>query len=140
LIITMYSHIGMDLLGLHLPVPFGVRGDVWQLLLSLPVVFWSASIFFVGALAALRARTLDMMVLVAVGIGTGWAYSVGVTLTGGGDVFYEAATMLAAFVLLGTGSRCAPEGAPTTPFARCSILRRRWRSSSATVSPWRFPP
>ena len=41
------------------------------------------------------------MVLVAVGVGTGWLYSVVVTLTGGGQVFYEAATMLAAFVLLG---------------------------------------
>jgi len=101
LIITMYSHIGMDILGLYLPIPFGIRGDIWQLLLSLPVIFWSATIFFSGAIAALRFRTLDMMVLVAVGIGTGWAYSVGVTLTGGGDVFYEAATMLAAFVLLG---------------------------------------
>jgi Cu2+-exporting ATPase len=101
LIITMYSHIGMDILKLHLPIPFGLRTDIWQLLVSLPVIFWSASIFFTGAVAALRARTLDMMVLVAVGIGTGWAYSVGVTLTGGGDVFYEASTMLAAFVLLG---------------------------------------
>jgi Cu2+-exporting ATPase len=101
LVITMYSHIGMEILGLDLPVPFGLRSDVWQLLLSLPVIFWSSSIFFLGAFAALRARTLDMMVLVAVGIGTGWAYSVGVTVTGGGDVFYEAATMLAAFVLLG---------------------------------------
>jgi Cu2+-exporting ATPase len=101
LIITMYSHIGMDILKLHLPVPFGIRGDIWQLLLSLPVIFWSASIFFTGAFVALRARTLDMMVLVAVGIGTGWLYSLGVTVTGGGDVFYEAATMLAAFVLLG---------------------------------------
>jgi Cu2+-exporting ATPase len=99
--ITMYSHIGMDLLGLHLPIPFGLRSDVWQLLLSLPVIFYSSSIFFTGAWVALRARTLDMMVLVAVGIGTGWLYSVGVTLTGGGDVFYEASTMLAAFVLLG---------------------------------------
>src|SRR5690606_24219341 len=68
--ITMYSHIGEDLLGLHLPVPFGLRNDVWQLLLSLPVVLWASSIFFTGAWAALRARTLDMMVLVAVGIGT----------------------------------------------------------------------
>ena len=102
LIITMYSHIGMDILGLNPPVPFGIRNDVWQLLLSLPVIFWSASLFFVGAVAALRAGTLDMMVLVAVGIGTGWAYSVAVTVTGGNsDVFYEAATMLAAFVLLG---------------------------------------
>ena len=102
LIITTYSHIGMDILGLNPPVPFGIRNDVWQLLLSLPVIFWSASLFFVGAVAALRARTLDMMVLVAVGIGTGWAYSVAITVAGGkSDVFYEAATMLAAFVLLG---------------------------------------
>ena len=99
--ITMYSHIGMDILKLDLPIPFGLRPDVWQLVLSLPVVFYSSAIFFTGAVAALRARTLDMMVLVAVGIGTGWLYSVGVTLTGGGTVFYEAATMLAAFVLLG---------------------------------------
>jgi Cu2+-exporting ATPase len=99
--ITMYSHIGMEILKLDLPIPFGLRPDVWQLVLSLPVIFYSAAIFFTGAVAALRARTLDMMVLVAVGIGTGWLYSVGVTLTGGGTVFYEAATMLAAFVLLG---------------------------------------
>src|SRR5213078_4451196 len=49
----------------------------------------------------LRAKTLDMMVLVAVAIGAGWLYSLVVTLTGGGDTFYEAATVLAAFVLLG---------------------------------------
>jgi len=42
-----------------------------------------------------------MMVLVAVGVGAGWLYSLGVTLAGGGDVFYEASTVLASFVLLG---------------------------------------
>ncbi|MBA3489489.1 MAG: copper-translocating P-type ATPase, partial [Longispora sp.] len=63
--------------------------------------FYSCWIFFDGAIRALRARTLDMMVLVAVAVGAGWLYSVVVTLTGGGDVFYEAATVLAAFVLLG---------------------------------------
>ncbi|HEX4981905.1 MAG TPA: copper-translocating P-type ATPase, partial [Ilumatobacteraceae bacterium] len=101
LIITMYSHIGMDILKLLLPIPFGLRSDIWQLLVSLPVIFWSASIFFEGAWRALRARTLDMMVLVAVGVGTGWLYSLWVTVTGGGEVFYEAATVLTAFVLLG---------------------------------------
>ena len=49
--------------------------DVWQLLLSLPVVFYASWIFFRGAWRALRARTLDMMVLVAVAIGTGSARS-----------------------------------------------------------------
>ena len=74
---------------------------MWSLLLSLPVIFYSCWIFFDGAVRALRARTLDMMVLVAVAVGAGWLYSVVVTLTGGGEVFYEAATVLAAFVLLG---------------------------------------
>src|SRR4029453_17887631 len=79
--------------------PFGLRDDVSSLILSLPVVFYSAWIFFDGAYRALRARTLDMMVLVAVG--AGWLYSLVITLTGGGEVFYEAATVLTAFVLLG---------------------------------------
>lgn len=99
--IVIWSPIGEDVFGLDAPVPFGMRQDIWALLLSLPVILYSCTIFFVGALRALRARTLDMMVLVAVAIGSGWLYSVVVTLTGGGDVFYEAATVLASFVLLG---------------------------------------
>ncbi len=100
-VITLWSMIGRDVLGFSVPAPFGLRDDVFQLVLSLPVVLYSAQVFFAGALRALRARTLDMMVLVAVAVGAGWVYSVGVTLTGGGDVFYEAATILTAFVLLG---------------------------------------
>ncbi len=99
--ILLWSKIGADVLGFHVAPPFGLREDVFTLILSLPVIFYSCSIFFTGAVRALRARTLDMMVLVAVGVGAGWLYSVGVTLTGGGDVFYEAASVLAAFVLLG---------------------------------------
>src|SRR6478752_4289702 len=99
--VLLWSPIGREVLGFHTPVPFGLRDDVFSLLLSLPVVFYSAWIFFAGAYRALRAGTLDMMVLVAVAVGAGWLYSLGVTLTGGGDVFYEAATVLTAFVLLG---------------------------------------
>jgi P-type Cu2+ transporter len=99
--ILLWSPIGREVLGFQAPAPFGLRDDVWSLLLSLPVIFWSCWIFFDGAVRALRARTLDMMVLVAVAVGTGWLYSLGVSLTGGGEVFYEAATVLAAFVLLG---------------------------------------
>src|SRR5262245_22530031 len=99
--ILLWSPIGRDVLHFSVAAPFGLRDDVWSLLLSLPVLFYSCSIFFVGAVRALRARTLDMMVLVAVAVGAGWLYSVVVTLTGGGDVFYEAAAVLASFVLLG---------------------------------------
>jgi Cu2+-exporting ATPase len=99
--ILLWSPIGRNVLGFTVAAPFGLRDDVWLLLLSLPVIFYSSWIFFDGAVRALRARTLDMMVLVAVAIGAGWLYSLVVTLTGGGDTFYEAATVLAAFVLLG---------------------------------------
>ena len=99
--ILLWSPIGRDVLHFGVGAPFGLRDDVWSLLLSLPVIVYSANIFFRGAVAALRARTLDMMVLVAVGVGAGWVYSLGVTLAGGGDVFYEASTVLASFVLLG---------------------------------------
>jgi P-type Cu2+ transporter len=99
--ILLWSSIGRHVLHFGVPAPFGVRDDVFQLVFSLPVIGYSAWIFFDGAVRALRARTLDMMVLVAVAIVTGWGYSVIVTLRGGGDVFYEASTVLCAFVLLG---------------------------------------
>src|ERR687892_2403221 len=99
--ILLWSPIGRDVFGFEVAAPFGLRDDVWMLLLSLPVIFYSSFIFFDGAVRALKARTLDMMVLVAVAIGAGWLYSLGVTLTGGGEVFYEAASVLTAFVLLG---------------------------------------
>jgi Cu2+-exporting ATPase len=99
--IVAWSTVGTKLLGTELATPLGIDRDVWLLLLSLPVVLWASSIFFTGAFVALRARTLDMMVLVAVAIGTGWLYSVAATFFIEGDVFYEAAGMLATFVLLG---------------------------------------
>jgi P-type Cu2+ transporter len=99
--ILLWSPMGREVIGFEAPAPLRLRDDVFSLILSLPVIFYSAWIFFDGAWRALRARTLDMMVLVAVAIGAGWLYSLYVTLTGGGEVFYEAATVLAAFVLLG---------------------------------------
>ena len=56
--ILLWSAIGRDVIGFTVGTPFGLREDVWQLLLSLPVVFYASSIFFVGAVRALRARTL----------------------------------------------------------------------------------
>jgi Cu2+-exporting ATPase len=99
--ILLWSAIGRQVLHFTVPAPIGLRDDVFQLILSLPVIVYSAWIFFDGAVRALRARTLDMMVLVAVAIAAGWLYSIVITLRGGGDVFYEAATVLCAFVLLG---------------------------------------
>jgi Cu2+-exporting ATPase len=99
--IALWSPVGEFLFGSTPPTPFGIGDDLWQFFLSLPVIFYSSWIFFRGAYVALRAKTLDMMVLVAVAIGTGWIYSVAATFWIEGEVFYEAAAFLAAFVLLG---------------------------------------
>jgi Cu2+-exporting ATPase len=99
--IALWSPLGDSIFGSTPPTPFAMGDDLWQFFLSLPVIFYSSWIFFRGAYLALRARTLDMMVLVAVAIGTGWIYSVAATFWFEGDVFYEAAAFLATFVLLG---------------------------------------
>jgi P-type Cu2+ transporter len=99
--IALWSPIGEAIFGSTPPTPGGISNELWQFLLSLPVVFYASMVFFRGAWNALKAHTLDMMVLVAVAIGTGWLYSVAATFFIGGDVFYEAAAFLAAFVLLG---------------------------------------
>jgi P-type Cu2+ transporter len=100
-LIAIWSPIGESLFGSTPPTPFGMGDDLWQFFLSLPVIFYSSTIFFTGAWKALRAKTLDMMVLVAVAIGTAFVYSVAATFWIKGDVFYEAAAFLATFVLLG---------------------------------------
>jgi len=99
--IFLYSPIATDVFSLRLGAPFGIRTDVLSLLLSLPVVSYSSAVFFRGAVAALRNRTLDMMVLVATSIGVGWVYSVLVVSGLPGEHFFEAISLLAAFVLFG---------------------------------------
>ncbi|MGB0093176.1 MAG: heavy metal translocating P-type ATPase [Solirubrobacteraceae bacterium] len=100
LAILVWSDVGKSVFGGQLATPFGLDRNVWLLLLSLPVL-WAARMFFTGAVAALRQRTLDMNVLVAVAIGVSWVYSVAITVGLKGDVFFDAGAMLATFVLLG---------------------------------------
>ena len=139
--ILLWSPIGRQVLGFDAPAPLGLRDDVFALLLSLPVVFYSAWIFFEGAWRALRARTLDMMVLVAVAVGAGWLYSLVVTLTGGGEVFYEAATVLTTFVLLGHWFEMRARGGANDAIRTLLDLAPpgRWCSATANPSRWRPP-
>ena len=99
--VTLYSPLGTDVFGISLPIPFGIDPKILLFLLSTPAVLWSGQIFFVGAWRALRNRTLDMSVLVALSVGSGYLFSVTATFLYDGEVFYEAAVVLLAFVLFG---------------------------------------
>ena len=99
---------------------FNVSWIAWlQLALTTPVVFYAGAQFYRGAWAALRHRAADMNTLIAVGTGAAYIYSVLVTvmpdafagaratpMSGMGShamvpVYYEAASVIIALILLG---------------------------------------
>ena len=97
--VVAYSSLGALLLGRELPAPIDRN---WLLFLfATPVALWASSVFHVGAWRSLRSGVLNMSVLVSLGILTSYLFSVALTLTVGGETFYEAAVMLATFLLFG---------------------------------------
>jgi len=99
------------------------EGVNWvQLALTTPVVFYCGLAFYRGAWAAFRHRAADMNTLIAIGTGVAYLYSVAATIaphyfaqavgedmsnTSGGHgmtmvpVYYEAASVIIALILLG---------------------------------------
>jgi Cu2+-exporting ATPase len=73
-----------------------------MLAFATPIALWTGSVFHIGAYYALKSRVLNMSVLVSLGILTSYLFSVGLTfLAPGQETFYEAAVMLAVFLLFG---------------------------------------
>lgn len=90
-----------------------------QLVLTIPVVFYSGAQFYRGAWAAFRHRAADMNTLIAVGTGAAFVYSIlatvfpqffptathaamhGTTDAMNVPVYYEAASVIIALILLG---------------------------------------
>ncbi len=72
-----------------------------QLMLCLPVVGYAGAPFYLDAWAALRHGTANMNTLIALGTGTAFLYSVYETVTGGHEVYFEAAAVIIALILLG---------------------------------------
>jgi P-type Cu2+ transporter len=70
-----------------------------SLVLTVPVVLYSAAPFFRGALRDLKLRRLGMDVPVALGIGAGFLGSCWSTLVGGAEVYFDSVTMFVFFLL-----------------------------------------
>ena len=97
--IFLYSPAGAGLFNITLPTPIPVA---WLLLLlATPVVFWTGSIFIMGTYYALKARKLNMAVLIAFGVLATYLSSAFIMLSGGKETFFEAGAMLVTFVLFG---------------------------------------
>ena len=84
-----------------------------QLALATPVVLWAGWPIFARCWASLRNRSLNMWTLIGIGVGAAYGYSVVATLTPGVfpaafrgpagevEVYFEAAAVITALVLLG---------------------------------------
>ena len=72
-----------------------------SLILTIPVVVYSAWPFFLGAWRDLKRRMLGMDVPVALGVGTAFVASVYSTFSGEGEVYYDSVTMFVFLLLLG---------------------------------------
>jgi len=84
-----------------------------ELLLATPVVAWCGWPFFERGWASIVNRSLNMFTLIALGVGTAYLYSVAAVLSpglfpasfrsaaGGVPVYFEAAAVITALVLLG---------------------------------------
>ncbi|WP_225896591.1 heavy metal translocating P-type ATPase [Amazonocrinis nigriterrae] len=98
------------MIGLNLPIiPAWLHNSWVQLALTTPVLFWSGADFFKNAWKALKRHTATMDTLVALGTGAAYAYSFFATAFPGffvaqglkPDVYYEAAVVIIALILLG---------------------------------------
>jgi Cu+-exporting ATPase len=92
--------------GLIFAVPVFLLGmaerlPVLQLVLTLPVLFYSGLPFFRDAWSALRHGSANMNTLISMGTGAAFGYSTWVVATGGSGVYFEAAAVIVVLILVG---------------------------------------
>jgi len=97
-----------------MPMGSSTRRTVWSLLgiLSLPVLVWSGSQFFIGMWDGLKHRSANMHTLIAIGISAAYLYSVVAVAFPGlfprmelAEVFWDVTTVVIALVVLGLAPR-----------------------------------
>ena len=97
--IFLYAPMGMNFIALK--PPFGLDLDRWLFFLASAAILYPGWPFVIAAYRALRNGVLNMAVLVVLSVGTGYLFSVGATFFFDGAQFYEAASVLLVFILLG---------------------------------------
>ncbi len=103
-----------DLMPSWLPVGLAMHTVQWiEFVLATPVVLWGGWPFYVRAVQSVRTWNLNMFTLIGLGVSVAWTYSVvalllpdifpAVMQMEGGlvDVYFEAAAVITALVLLG---------------------------------------
>ncbi|MCW3985180.1 MAG: heavy metal translocating P-type ATPase [Candidatus Bathyarchaeota archaeon] len=93
--------------------------------LATPVHFIVGHGFFVGAYKALRNKNPNMDVLVAIGTSAAYFYSVAVTFTGVGLLYYTTAVSLMTFLILGKLLEAIAKGRTSAAIRKLMGLRAK---------------
>ena len=93
--------------------------------LSTPVHFIVGHNFFVGAYKALRNKNPNMDVLVAIGTSAAYFYSVYVTFSGQGKLYYTTAVSLMTFLILGKLLEAIAKGRTSAAIRKLMGLRAK---------------
>ncbi|MFZ2311738.1 MAG: heavy metal translocating P-type ATPase [Methylobacter sp.] len=72
-----------------------------QHILATPIVLWAGRPFFEKAIKLARQRATNMDSLIAIGVGASYGYSVASLLAGKRGLYYDSATGIITFVLIG---------------------------------------
>lgn len=72
-----------------------------SLIVSIPVMGFSAVVFYTGAFSALRARRINMDVPVSTALILAWGASIWHVIQGQGEVYFDSVSMFAFFLLAG---------------------------------------
>ncbi len=72
-----------------------------SLALTLPTLVWPGRVFFTGAWAALRARTLHMDLPIAIALGAGFVRGAVNTITDSGPIYFDGLALLVFALLVG---------------------------------------
>ena len=97
--IFLLAPMGMD--AIRIDPPFGLDRDLLLFVLASGAIIYPGWPFFTAAVRALRHGVFNMAVLVLLSVGAGYFFSLGSTFVWGGAQFYEAASVLLVFILLG---------------------------------------
>ncbi len=81
--------------------PFGMDRNLFLFIVATGAIAYPGWPFFVAGWRAARNKVANMATLVVLSVGTGYVFSLGATFLYEGEVFYEAASVLLVFILLG---------------------------------------
>ncbi len=120
-------------MGVRIWAPAFLHNWMVQFLLATPVQLWAGWRFYRGMWAATRHGTADMNTLIAVGTSAAYLYSVAATFApqwfvGGGlppAVYYETASIIIVFILLGRYLEAQAKGRTSEAIRRLMGLRAR---------------